>query len=190
MKQSIYYLAAVLTVLTLAACGKDEKKEPLYEPPVEETETPIEKPSSIDPELDSEPPKPVTMTLWDKELSEVQDAVKGKWNWHSGEYINAFTGEIGESIFDHPIATYIFNEKSIILEYKDGYCENIYNFKWYERSYVICPCPPYSGIVVEDEAQAIRHAYVFLEIIKDTLFVEVRVDTERDEINYKLTKQH
>ena len=43
MKLTIYYLAAVLTVLTLAACGNDEKKEPPYESPTgptEETEEP------------------------------------------------------------------------------------------------------------------------------------------------------
>ena len=66
MKKSIYHLAAVLTVLTLAACGNKKEVEPI--------ESPL-------PEL---PPELKIINLQGISWAEAQEAIEGKWEYLSG----------------------------------------------------------------------------------------------------------
>ena len=179
MKPTIYHLAAVLTVLTLAACGKDEKKEPPYEPP---------------------PYRPVTMSFENESLEEVQEAIKGKWIWHSCTYYEASLWDPESEEFipsqmqlTPSFVSFMFDGMCFTFDYetKDNYPpiiggrETFCDLKWSSLGYY-CRAFHYSDLQSYREFQ-------FQQIQKDTLFMKLRgyIHDRQDVSEYlKLTKQH
>ena len=194
MKQSIYYLAAVLIVLTLAACGNKKEKEPTIKepPPCGQCDMP-----ELPPALN----EPVTIEFdGDTPCEEMQEAITGKWKWYWGGYADrlTFQPEDYEPYPDYPINYCTFLNDRIVIEDKNGCCKSMDSFYWGVG--VICdpdPCPPQYIMYVnycigthEYETVSCRP----FEIREDTLLIRVSfahtsLPRSRYEM-HKLIKQH
>ena len=187
MKQSIYYLAAVLTVLTLAACGNDEKKEPPYEPP---------------------PYRPVTMSFENESLDEIQKAITGKWIRHSVHLYDSYEWDLESQTFVPStalrlteISSFTFNGTCIVLDYeKSAYREpreTICDLYWNKS--LLCPAYLLRGEddCASDYGASTGHGdyrvFEFQRIEKDTLFIWFMTHFHESQLKVeylKLTKQH
>ena len=160
MKLTIYYLAAVLTVLTLVACGNKKEVEP------------------IEPPLPEPPPEPKIINLQEKSLEEILEIVQGKWELYASNYSLDCDREKGTCIDSLNIYSYqgihycTFNKENIVIERKDG-SRTVYDFKNAPIVCVIGPCPIHTIRVYFDNLNGERDSFdcSFVEIRQDTLIV-------------------